>query len=185
MIPGIKGRGAVEPGRCESDCSRPRLRDPSGDFPRAQFALRHQGKLRTARNCDTFAPTRSCARARTQPFSGARAHGAAGARSGENPQNEQGGAASDRRPARWCRFDTIRSSVSVARTIACFPVRQIPRLCAGRRSCLDRPASVYDLERPPVRITTPHIPFAGRRHSEDLALRASTAKSQSAAARLQ
>ena len=47
---GIEGGGAVEPGRCDRAAGGFRARSRSGDFPRAQVALRHQGRSAGRRN---------------------------------------------------------------------------------------------------------------------------------------
>ena len=64
-------------------------------------------------------------------------------------------------------LDTQTILGSVAKTHRLFTVEENPRLCGWGAEIVSIVAdeAFYDLDGPPVRITTPHIPAAGRRHS--------------------
>jgi pyruvate/2-oxoglutarate/acetoin dehydrogenase E1 component len=63
--------------------------------------------------------------------------------------------------ARWCRLDTQTHPGSVAKTHRLFTVEENPRLCGWGAEIVSIAADegFYDLDGPPVRITTPHIPL--------------------------
>jgi pyruvate dehydrogenase E1 component beta subunit len=69
-------------------------------------------------------------------------------------------------------LDTQTILGSVARTHRLFTVEENPRLCGWGAELVSIVAdeSFYDLDGPPVRITTPHIPLPASDFLEDLAL---------------
>ena len=69
-------------------------------------------------------------------------------------------------------LDTQTILGSVARTHRLFTVEENPRLCGWGAEIVSIVAdeSFYDLDGPPVRITTPHIPLPAADILEDLAL---------------
>jgi pyruvate dehydrogenase E1 component beta subunit len=97
----------------------------------------------------------------------ARPDGAAGASRGRRLRQEHG---------IDCEVIDVRSLVpldtqtilgSVAKTHRCFSVEENPRLCGWGAEIMSIIAdeAFYDLDGPLVRITTPHMSAAGRRHS--------------------
>jgi pyruvate/2-oxoglutarate/acetoin dehydrogenase E1 component len=64
----------------------------------------------------------------------------------------------------------------VARTGRLFTVEENPRLCGWGAEIVSIVAdeAFYDLDGPPVRITTPHIPLPAADHLEDLAAECGT-----------
>ena len=74
--------------------------------------------------------------------------------------------------ARWCRSICRRILGSVARTHRLFTVEENPRLCGWGAEIVSIVAdeAFYDLDGPPVRITTPHIPLPAADILEDIAL---------------
>jgi pyruvate dehydrogenase E1 component beta subunit len=69
-------------------------------------------------------------------------------------------------------LDTQTILGSVARTHRLFTVEENPRLCGWGAELVSIVAdeAFYDLDGPPVRITTPHIPLPASDFLEDLAL---------------
>jgi pyruvate dehydrogenase E1 component beta subunit len=69
-------------------------------------------------------------------------------------------------------LDTRTILASVARTHRLFTVEENPRLCGWGAEIVSIVAdeAFYDLDGPPVRITTPHIPLPAADTLEDLAL---------------
>jgi acetoin:2,6-dichlorophenolindophenol oxidoreductase subunit beta len=69
-------------------------------------------------------------------------------------------------------LDTQTILGSVARTHRLFTVEENPRLCGWGAEIVSIAAdeAFYDLDGPPVRITTPHIPLPAADVLEDLAL---------------
>jgi pyruvate dehydrogenase E1 component beta subunit len=69
-------------------------------------------------------------------------------------------------------LDTQTILSSVARTHRVFTVEENPRLCGwgGELVSIIADEAFYDLDGPPVRITTPHIPLPAADVLEDLAL---------------
>jgi len=69
-------------------------------------------------------------------------------------------------------LDTQTILNSVARTHRLFTVEENPRLCGWGAEIVSIIAdeAFYDLDGPPVRITTPHIPLPAADILEDLAL---------------
>ena len=69
-------------------------------------------------------------------------------------------------------LDTRTILGSVARTHRLFTVEENPRLCGWGAEIVSIVAdeAFYDLDGPPVRITTPHIPLPAADVLEDLAL---------------
>jgi pyruvate dehydrogenase E1 component beta subunit len=69
-------------------------------------------------------------------------------------------------------LDTRTILGSVARTHRLFTVEENPRLCGWGAELVSIVAdeAFYDLDGPPVRITTPHIPLPASDFLEDLAL---------------
>src|ERR1700688_4320069 len=69
-------------------------------------------------------------------------------------------------------LDTRTILASVARTHRLFTVEENPRLCGWGAEIVSIVAdeAFYDLDGPPVRITTPHIPLPAADILEDLAL---------------
>jgi acetoin:2,6-dichlorophenolindophenol oxidoreductase subunit beta len=69
-------------------------------------------------------------------------------------------------------LDTQTILGSVARTHRLFTVEENPRLCGWGAELVSIVAdeAFYDLDGPPVRITTPHIPLPAADILEDLAL---------------
>jgi pyruvate dehydrogenase E1 component beta subunit len=69
-------------------------------------------------------------------------------------------------------LDTQTILGSVARTHRLFTVEENPRLCGWGAELVSIVAdeAFYDLDGPPVRITTPHIPLPAADTLEDLAL---------------
>jgi pyruvate/2-oxoglutarate/acetoin dehydrogenase E1 component len=69
-------------------------------------------------------------------------------------------------------LDTKTILGSVARTHRLFTVEENPRLCGWGAELVSIVAdeAFYDLDGPPVRITTPHIPLPAADILEDLAL---------------
>ena len=69
-------------------------------------------------------------------------------------------------------LDTQTILGSVGRTHRLFTVEENPRLCGWGAEIVSIVAdeAFYDLDGPPVRITTPHIPLPAADHLEDLAL---------------
>jgi acetoin:2,6-dichlorophenolindophenol oxidoreductase subunit beta len=69
-------------------------------------------------------------------------------------------------------LDTQTILGSVARTHRLFTVEENPRLCGWGAELVSIAAdeAFYDLDGPPVRITTPHIPLPAADILEDLAL---------------
>jgi pyruvate/2-oxoglutarate/acetoin dehydrogenase E1 component len=69
-------------------------------------------------------------------------------------------------------LDTQTILSSVARTHRLFTVEENPRLCGWGAELVSIAAdeAFYDLDGPPVRITTPHIPLPSADILEDLAL---------------
>src|SRR6201988_943866 len=69
-------------------------------------------------------------------------------------------------------LDTQTILGSVAKTHRCFSVEENPRLCGWGAEIVSIVAdeAFYDLDGPPVRITTPHIPLPAADILEDLAL---------------
>ena len=74
--------------------------------------------------------------------------------------------------ARWCRSTPRPSSARSARTHRLFTVEENPRLCGWGAEIVSIVAdeAFYDLDGPPVRITTPHIPLPAADILEDIAL---------------
>ena len=64
------------------------------------------------------------------------------------------------------------SSFSVARTNRVFTVEENPRLCGWGAEVVSIIAdeAFYDLDGPPVRITTPHVPLPAADTLEDIVL---------------
>ena len=69
-------------------------------------------------------------------------------------------------------LDTQTILGSVARTHRLFTVEENPRLCGWGAELVSIVAdeAFYDLDGPPVRITTPHIPLPAADYLEDIAL---------------
>ena len=69
-------------------------------------------------------------------------------------------------------LDTQTILGSVARTHRLFTVEENPRLCGWGAEIVSIVAdeAFYDLDGPPVRITTPHIPLPAADILEDMAL---------------
>jgi pyruvate dehydrogenase E1 component beta subunit len=69
-------------------------------------------------------------------------------------------------------LDTRTILASVARTHRLFTVEENPRLCGWGAEIVSIVAdeAFYDLDGPPVRITTPHIPLPAADVLEDIAL---------------
>jgi pyruvate dehydrogenase E1 component beta subunit len=69
-------------------------------------------------------------------------------------------------------LDTQTILGSVARTHRLFTVEENPRLCGWGAELVSIVAdeAFYDLDGPPVRITTPHIPLPAADFLEDIAL---------------
>jgi pyruvate dehydrogenase E1 component beta subunit len=69
-------------------------------------------------------------------------------------------------------LDTETILASVARTSRVFTVEENPRLCGWGAELVSILAeeSFYNLDGPPVRITTPHIPLPAAERLEDLAI---------------
>jgi acetoin:2,6-dichlorophenolindophenol oxidoreductase subunit beta len=69
-------------------------------------------------------------------------------------------------------LDTQTILGSVARTHRLFTVEENPRLCGWGAEIVSIVAdeAFYDLDGPPVRITTPHIPLPAADVLEDMAL---------------
>ena len=69
-------------------------------------------------------------------------------------------------------LDTQTILGSVAKTHRCFSVEENPRLCGWGAEIMSIIAdeAFYDLDGPPVRITTPHIPLPAADILEDIAL---------------
>jgi pyruvate dehydrogenase E1 component beta subunit len=69
-------------------------------------------------------------------------------------------------------LDTRTILGSVAKTNRLFTVEENPRLCGWGAEIVSIVAdeAFYDLDGPPVRITTPHIPLAAADILEDMAL---------------
>ena len=69
-------------------------------------------------------------------------------------------------------LDTRTILASVGRTHRLFTVEENPRLCGWGAEIVSIVAdeAFYDLDGPPVRITTPHIPLPAADILEDLAL---------------
>jgi len=69
-------------------------------------------------------------------------------------------------------LDTRTILASVGRTNRLFTVEENPRLCGWGAEIVSIVAdeAFYDLDGPPVRITTPHIPLPASDTLEDLAI---------------
>ena len=74
--------------------------------------------------------------------------------------------------ARWCRSTPRPSSARSAETHRLFTVEENPRLCGWGAEIVSIVAdeAFYDLDGPPVRITTPHIPLPAADILEDIVL---------------
>ena len=172
MIPGLKVVAPSSPRDVIGLAGGVGARSRSGDLSRTQIALRHQG--RSARRRDRRHARHGEDRAARQgrDHSRAGADGAARACGGRKAQGEHG---------IDCEVIDVRSLVpldtqtilgSVARTHRLFTVEENPRLCGWGAEIVSIVAdeAFYDLDGPPVRITTPHIPLPAADILEDLAL---------------
>ena len=171
--PGAQGGGAVDAARRHRPLGGGGARSRSGHLPRAQVALRDQRRgarrrnRRHARHRQDRAPRQGCHHHR------AGADGAARARGG---RETQGGTRHRLRKlsmcARWCRSTRKPSSARSRKTHRLFTVEENPRLCGWGAEIVSIVAdeAFYDLDGPPVRITTPHIPLPAADILEDAVL---------------
>ena len=161
MIPGLKVVAPSIAGRRHRLAGGGGARSRSGDFLRAQVAVRHQGRGagRRDRRHARHRQDRAARQGRHHPRAGA--DGAARAGGG---RKAQGGT------RHRCEVVDVRSLVpldtqtilgSVAKTHRLFTVEENPRLCGWGAEIVSIIAdeAFYDLDGPPVRITTPHIPL--------------------------
>ena len=74
--------------------------------------------------------------------------------------------------ARWCRSTRRPSWARSRRRTGLFTVEENPRLCGWGAEIVSIVAdeAFYDLDGPPVRITTPHIPLPAADILEDAVL---------------
>src|SRR5207249_12303539 len=102
----------------------------------------------------------------------ARADGAARARRCGKTQSRARDRLRGRRRALAVPLDMQTILGSVARTHRLFTVEENPRLCGWGAEIVSIVAdeAFYDLDGPPVRITTPHIPLPASDALEDVAL---------------
>ena len=172
--PRPEGGGAVLAGRRDRSARRRRPRSRSGHLPRAQVALPDQGRgarrrdRRHARHARKF-----CRPGTDATIARAGADGAARARGGREAQGRaRHRLRGDRRAQSSCRSIPARSSNRSAARAGCSRSRRIPRLCGWGAEIVSIVAdeAFYDLDGPPVRITTPHIPLPASDILEDLAI---------------
>ena len=172
-FPGLKGRCTAPARATSSACWRRRCAIPSGDFPRAQVALCHKVRFRTARSLTRSVRQKFRVWARTPLICALHIYETFSARalSRREAQTEHG---------IDCEVVDVRSRVPAPtrkqlapsrRRIIALQMPRKPRLCGlGRRDRVDcggRPSSFSHLYGSAgLRITTPHIPTLQRDRQE-------------------
>src|SRR3981189_961763 len=165
--PRPQGGGAVDPARRGRPDGGGGARSRSGDLLRAQVALRHQGRGAGRRGRAKIVRPGKDATILALALMVPRALAAA-----ERLKAEHG---------LDCEVIDVRSLVpldtqailgSVGRTHRLFTVEENPRLCGWGAEIVSIVAdeAFYDLDGPPVRITTPHIPLPAADALEDAVL---------------